>query len=45
MFSGQQIAGMMLDIGVTHVVTLPDSTIGAWGDAMQGIAGLEVITS
>ena len=35
MFTGQQIAGMMHDIGVTHVVTLPDSTIGAWGDAIE----------
>ena len=43
MFSGPQIASMMLDLGVTHVVTVPDSTIGAWGDAMEGTAGLEVI--
>lgn len=43
MFSGQQLASLMLDIGVTHVVTLPDSTIGAWGDAMEGTDGLEVI--
>lgn len=43
MFSGQQIASMMLDIGITHVITLPDSTIGAWGDAMEGIQGLELI--
>jgi sulfopyruvate decarboxylase TPP-binding subunit len=43
MFSGPQIASMMLDLGVTHVVTVPDSTIGAWGDAMEGIPGLAVI--
>lgn len=43
MFSGLQLATLMLDIGVTHVVTLPDSTIGAWGDAMEGTDGLEVI--
>ena len=43
MFSGQQLASMMLDIGITHVVTLPDSTIGAWGDAMEGTPGLRVI--
>lgn len=43
MFSGQQIASLMLDIGVTHVVTLPDSTIGAWGDAMEKTSGLEVV--
>jgi sulfopyruvate decarboxylase TPP-binding subunit len=43
MFSGEQLASMMLDIGVTHVVTLPDSTIGAWGDAMEHTAGLRVV--
>src|SRR6185503_2498837 len=43
MFSGQQLASLMLDIGITHVVTLPDSTIGAWGDAMEGTPGLELI--
>lgn len=43
MFSGQQLSSMMLDIGVTHVVTLPDSTIGAWGDAMERVRGLEVV--
>lgn len=43
MFSGDQMAGLLLDLGVTHVVTLPDSTIGAWGDAMERTAGLDVI--
>jgi sulfopyruvate decarboxylase subunit alpha len=43
MFTGQQIASLMLDIGVTHVVTVPDSTIGSWGDAMEQTNGLKVI--
>ena len=43
MFSGQQVARLMLDIGVTHVVTLPDSTIGSWGDAMEKTPGLKVV--
>ena len=43
MFSGQQIASMMLDLGVTHVVTVPDSTIGAWGDAIEQTRGLKLI--
>ncbi len=43
MFSGPQLANLMIDIGVTHVVTLPDSTIGAWGDAMEQRDGLHVI--
>ena len=43
MLSGDQLAGLILDLGVTHVVTLPDSTIGAWGDAMENTTGLRVI--
>jgi sulfopyruvate decarboxylase subunit alpha len=43
MFTGQQLANLALDLGVTHVVTLPDSTIGAWGDTMDGTPDLDVI--
>lgn len=34
LFSGEQIASILDDIGVTHVVTVPDSTIGQWQDAI-----------
>ncbi len=30
MFSGAQIASLFASLGVTHVVTVPDSTIGRW---------------
>ena len=30
MFTGDQIAAVLDDMGVTHVVTVPDSTIGQW---------------
>jgi sulfopyruvate decarboxylase subunit alpha len=30
MFSGQQIATLLGSLGVSHVVTVPDSTIGRW---------------
>jgi sulfopyruvate decarboxylase TPP-binding subunit len=43
MFSGQQLATLLLDVGVTHVVTVPDSTIGAWGDAIEDSHGLKLI--
>jgi sulfopyruvate decarboxylase TPP-binding subunit len=43
MFSGIELANLALELGVTHVVTLPDSTIGAWGDAMDQTPGLNVI--
>lgn len=29
-FSGDQVATLLADLGVTHVVTVPDSTIGRW---------------
>lgn len=35
MFTGQQIAAVLGDLGVTHVVTVPDSTIGPWQDAIE----------
>ena len=35
MFTGEQIASVLDDIGVTHVVTVPDSTIGQWQTAIE----------
>ena len=35
MFSGEQIASLLERLGVTHVVTVPDSTIGQWQDAIE----------
>ena len=43
MFTGEQIASQFLELGVTHVITVPDSTIGAWGDALDAIAGISVV--
>lgn len=34
MFQGSQIAQIFLNIGISHVVTVPDSTIGAWEPAI-----------
>jgi sulfopyruvate decarboxylase TPP-binding subunit len=42
-FSGEQIATLLSDLGVTHVVTVPDSTIGKWGDALERHSGLSVV--
>lgn len=30
MFTGQQVAAVFAELGVTHVVYLPDSTLGTW---------------
>jgi sulfopyruvate decarboxylase TPP-binding subunit len=35
MFSGDQIASLLDRLGVTHAVTVPDSTFGQWEDAIR----------
>jgi sulfopyruvate decarboxylase TPP-binding subunit len=35
MFSGEEIAELLVTLGVTHVVTVPDSTIGQWQEAIE----------
>lgn len=42
MFTGKSIADLLGRLGVTDVVTVPDSTVGAWGDA-AGEAGIRVV--
>jgi sulfopyruvate decarboxylase TPP-binding subunit len=42
-FSGQQIAALLAELGVTHVVTVPDSTIGRWENAISASAGLKLV--
>jgi sulfopyruvate decarboxylase TPP-binding subunit len=34
MFSGEQIAELLDELGITHAVTVPDSTIGQWQGAI-----------
>lgn len=43
MFTGEQVAALCAELGVTHVVTVPDSTIGKWGDAISRTAGLHLV--
>jgi sulfopyruvate decarboxylase subunit alpha len=44
MFSGEQIAALLRGCGITHVVTVPDSTLGQWEQAIaaSGIALVRV---
>ncbi|HXT14112.1 MAG TPA: thiamine pyrophosphate-binding protein [Gemmatimonadaceae bacterium] len=35
MFTGEQITELLERLGVTHVVTVPDSTIGQWQPAIE----------
>ena len=35
MFTGEEIADVLDTLGITHVVTVPDSTIGQWQHAIE----------
>ena len=35
MFTGEEIADSLETLGITHVVTVPDSTIGQWQSAIE----------
>ena len=35
MFPGDRIASLLSDCGITHVVTVPDSTVGQWEGAIE----------
>ena len=35
LFSGEQIATVLERIGITHVITVPDSTVGQWQTAIE----------
>ena len=43
MFSGTQIASLFSSLGFTHVVTVPDSTVGRWEDDIQSKGGMRLV--
>ena len=43
MFTGDQIATLFSELGVTHVITVPDSTIGPWDTAIERQKGLRLV--
>jgi sulfopyruvate decarboxylase TPP-binding subunit len=43
MFSGEDFAALCTDLGFTHVVTVPDSTIGLWDEALSRAPSLRVV--
>jgi sulfopyruvate decarboxylase TPP-binding subunit len=43
MFSGDQITALLTELGVTHVVTIPDSTLGQWDTALEASEALRVV--
>lgn len=43
MFTGEQIVELLVELNITHVVYLPDSTLGQWNDALHAASELDVI--
>ena len=43
MFTGLQIAAALIDMGITHVIWVPDSTTGAWEEALESSPQLRLI--
>jgi sulfopyruvate decarboxylase TPP-binding subunit len=43
MFSGEQIASLLAELGVSHVVTVPDSTIGPWQEGIERLGRTRVV--
>lgn len=43
MFTGSEITAALIELGVTHVVWLPDSEIGKWEQALEDAAELTLV--
>jgi sulfopyruvate decarboxylase TPP-binding subunit len=43
MFTGSEIVDLLTRLGVSHVVWIPDSTLGMWDEAFAAAENLEVV--
>jgi len=43
MFSGDEMATLFTEMGITHVVSIADSTIGRWHPAIERTPGLRLV--
>lgn len=43
MFSGAEIVTLLGSVGITHVVTIPDSTLGEWYPALDASPDLRLV--
>ncbi len=43
MFTGNQFVELFRSLEITHVVAIPDSTIGQWDEALSSADGLRVV--
>lgn len=44
MFTGNDIVDFLTDAGITHVVWLPDSTLGQWEEELRACESIRLIT-
>ena len=44
MFTGHEIVELLEDMGVSHVVTVPDSTLGQWVDAIRASQAVRLVS-
>lgn len=42
-FSGEQIVSLFTELGITHVITVPDSTIGRWEPAIERSGSIRLV--
>lgn len=43
MFTGPEIASLLIDLGFTHVVWVPDTAIGPWEEALEAAEQLQLV--
>lgn len=43
MFTGQEIVRALHELGITHVVWVPDSVIGPWEESLESSPGLQLL--
>lgn len=43
MFTAPQVVGLLQELAFTHVVTIPDSTLGQWEDALKACESIEYV--
>ncbi len=43
MFTGPEIAAQFADLGITHVIWIPDTTTGPWESALESSSGFDLI--
>ena len=43
MFTGEEIERLFRELGITHVVSVPDSTLGKWEDALAASPALRLV--